>query len=407
MTVDCQNIFIIVVVYHIMSTIMELSERVIQVRSTAKHEKDYPSFTQDDIVFLFGDVVNPVGLVLNNRDPLECFVIFPSAAPMQDVIDLLEQPSWVRASMQLGLHKPKSGMLTIISKLLQGKDLEEGEEYEYIPIYPLDPEVPEDHSMPKKKGGPAAPALAHELNCMPTQELQQLLSSLQQEMRTRQDASMGSAHDVSSVLQALLKEGALRTKVPRLSTFSGEAAKGEVSFDQWSYELQTIRKSNSDLALREGIQHSLRGGTANVVCNMGPNVPLDLIIKFTIIYGNVKSFDLLMRDFYRADQGEDEAISSYATRIEGLLSQIRDKFPDKLPLQEEQRLLKDHLFHGSRKSIRDSLKYCFADTSVDYMQFLEECRKSEEEGKAGQARAPVKAKVRWVVQATQISTASN
>ena len=52
-------------------------------------------------------------------------------------------------------------------------------------------------------------------------------------------------------------------------------------------------------------------------------------------------------------------IPSYATRIEGLLSQIRDKFPDKLPLQEEQRLLKDCLFHGSRKGIRDSLKYCF------------------------------------------------
>ena len=57
-------------------------------------------------------------------------------------------------------------------------------------------------------------------------------------------------------------------------------------------------------------------------------------------------------------------------------------------------MLKDRLFHGSRKSIRDSLKYCFADTSIDYMQFLEECRKSEEEGKAGQARTPVKAKVR-------------
>ena len=42
-----------------------------------------------------------------------------------------------------------------------------------------------------------------------------------------------------------------------------------------------------------------------------------------------------MRDFYRADQGEDETISSYATRIEGLLSQSRDKFPDQLPLQEK------------------------------------------------------------------------
>ena len=214
-------------------------------------------------------------------------------------------------------------------------------------------------------------------------------------MRTRHDASMGSAHDVSSVLQTLLKEGALRTNVPKLSAFSGEVAKGEVSFDQWSYELQTLRKSYSDLALREGIQHSLRGAAADVVHNMGPDVPLDLIIKkFTIIYGNVKSFDLMMRDFYRADQGEDESIPSYATRIEGLLSQIRDKFPDQLPLQEEQRLLKDRLFHGSRKGIRDSLKYCFADASIDYMQFLEECRKSEEEGKAGQARAPVKAKVK-------------
>ena len=113
-----------------------------------------------------------------------------------------------------------------------------------------------------------------------------------------------------------------------------------MSFVQRSYELQTLRKSYSDLDLREGIQHSLRGGAADVICNMGPNVPLDLIIKkFTIIYENVKSFDLLIRDFYRADQGEDETMPSYATRIEGLLSQIRDKFPDKLPLQEEQRLV--------------------------------------------------------------------
>ena len=221
---------------------------------------------------------------------------------MQDVTALSENPTWVGATMHLGLYKPKSAMLTIVNKLLQDEDLEEGEDYEYIPIPPLDPG---DHSTPKKKGGPAASkAVTQNIKHMPTQKLQQLLSSLQQEMRTRQDASMGSAHDVSSVLQTLLKEGALRTNVPKLSAFSGEVAKGEVSFNQWSYELQTLRKSYSDLALREGIQHSLRGAAADVVCNMGPDVPLDLITKkFSIIYGNVKSFDLMMRDFYRADQG--------------------------------------------------------------------------------------------------------
>ena len=101
---------------------------------------------------------------------------------------------------------------------------------------------------------------------------------------------------------------------------------------------------------------------------MGPDVQLDTIWKkFTFVYGNVKSFDLLMQDFYRADQGEEESIPSFATRVEGLLSQIRDKYPEKLTHPEEQRLLKDCLFHGCKRSIHDSVKYCFADPHIDYI----------------------------------------
>ena len=82
--------------------------------------------------------------------------------------------------------------------------------------------------------------------------------------------------------------------------------------------------------------YSLRGPAADTVRNLGPDVPLDTIIKtFTIMYGNVKSFDLLMQDFYHADQGEEGSIPSFATQLEGLLSQIRDRFPDKLPHLEE------------------------------------------------------------------------
>ena len=72
-------------------------------------------------------------------------------------------------------------MLTIVSKLLQDEALEEDEEFEYIPMPPLEPG---DHSTPRKKGGPAAPdTLPHQLKQMPTQELQQLLTSLQQDMK--------------------------------------------------------------------------------------------------------------------------------------------------------------------------------------------------------------------------------
>ena len=74
----------------------------------------------------------------------------------------------------------------------------------------------------------------------------------------------------------------------------------------------------------------------DTVCNMGSDASLDTIIKkFTIIYGNVKSYDILMGHFYRADQGEEETVTYFATRIEGPLSHVRDKFPNQIPLSKE------------------------------------------------------------------------
>ena len=180
--------------------------------------------------------------------------------PMQDIYNLAEKPSCVGTHMKLGLHKPQTSIFQIVTKFLQDKVKEEGEEYQYIPIKHLDPGGSGVYSTPKKGENPiAAYALANQLKQMTTQKLQNIMSAVQLEIRGRQDAFLGSGQDVSAVLQTLLKEGALRTNIPKLSVFSGEMAKGEVSFEQWSYELQTLHKSYSDSALMEGIQCSLRG----------------------------------------------------------------------------------------------------------------------------------------------------
>ena len=127
---------------------------------------------------------------------------------------------------------------------------------------------------------------------------------------------------------------------------------------------------------------------------MGPEATLDFIIKkFSIIYGNVKSYDILMGDFYRASQGEEETVTSFATCKEGLLSNVRNKYPQQIPQAKEQQLLKDRLFHGCQKGIRDSVKYRHADTTVDYMAFLEECRKAEDEDGVGKPKPKGKVKV--------------
>ena len=177
------------------------------------------------------------------------------------------------------------------------------------------------HSTPKTGENPKAATagvLANQLKQMTTQELQQIMSAPQLEMRGRQDASLGSAQDVSAVLQTLLKEGALRTYHQAICLYLGDGQKRCPLSSGAMSSKHSTSQSYSDSALREGIQCSLRGVAADAVCNMGPSVPLDMILKkFTFIYGNVKFLDLLMRDFYRADQGEDEAFPSFATRIEG------------------------------------------------------------------------------------------
>ena len=72
---------------------------------------------------------------------------------------------------------------------------------------------------------------------------------------------------------------------------------------------------------------------------------------------------------------------------------MRDKFPNQIPLAKEQQLLKDRLFHDCQKGIRDSVKYRHADTTVDYMSYLEECRKAEDEDGVGKAKAKGKIKI--------------
>ena len=189
---------------------MEISDRLMQVKSSAKIEEEHPIYTPSEIVLFFGDVIRPVGLILNHNDPTECFVLFPTPAPMQDTYSLSESPSWMGAHMQLMIIKPQPNIFPIVIKLLPDKALEKGEMYEYIPIEPLDPRSAGGagkHSTAKRGEEPVATALAKWLKSLETQELQQIMSALQQEMKSRQDASLGTAHDVSSILQTLLKGG--------------------------------------------------------------------------------------------------------------------------------------------------------------------------------------------------------
>ena len=81
---------------------------------------------------------HPEGFVLNHSDPSESFVLFSTKAPITEIYSLNDSPSWVGAPMLLSVRQPCASIYSIVSKLLEEKALEEGEEYEFIPIEPVE-----------------------------------------------------------------------------------------------------------------------------------------------------------------------------------------------------------------------------------------------------------------------------
>ena len=194
---------------------------------------------------------------------------FPDPGYIPEILKLLEDPQWVGRHMHLTLERPRKEILPILAKLLGGQPLDKGEDFDYFPVeHELEGAEGPPMSTPRKGEDHVIPELVKHFKSLQTNELKQLMAALTREMDARhvpmdipfKPGGLGfTPQEVSSILHSLIKEGALRTIIPKLSIFSGERVKGEASFEQWSYELQSLRRTYSESALREGIQRSLRG----------------------------------------------------------------------------------------------------------------------------------------------------
>ena len=141
--------------------------------------------------------------------------------------------------------------------------------------------------------------------------------------------------------------------------------------------MQCIKDHYPESVVRESIMQSLRGAVADMACYMGPTASVSEILeKLSVIFGTVASFDILMQNFYRISQG-NEKVPSFATRLEGTLNQIRIKCPSRIANHEVPSHLKDQLFHGVKKHIRDSVRYLYSNPQTTYSELVVTARRAE------------------------------
>ena len=85
---------------------------------------------------------------------------------------------------------------------------------------------------------------------------------------------------------------------------------------------------------------------------MGPTTSVAHILqKLTVIFGTAALFDVLMQNFYNVTHSNHEKVPSFATRLEGMLYQIRLQCPGRIMDQEVQQHLSDCLLHEVDKHI--------------------------------------------------------
>ena len=183
--------------------------------------------------------------------------------------------------------------------------------------------------------------------------------------------------DMGQLISALTL--GLQIGTPKICTFSGEVApsKTEVSYKQWSHEVQCIKDHYPELVIRESIMQSLRGPVTEMACYMGPTAGVsDILDKLSVMFGTVMSFDILMQNFYKILQG-NEKVPSFVTRLEGTLNQIRIKCPSRIANHEVPSHLKDQLFHGVKKHIRDSMRYLYSNPQTTYSKLVVTARRAE------------------------------
>ena len=78
----------------------------------------------------------------------------------------------------------------------------------------------------------------------------------------------------------------------------------------------------------ESIVQSLKGAVADMAWYIGPTASVrEILQKLMVIFETVASFDVLMQNFYKVTQGNNEKVPSFTTRLEGTLNQIQLKCP--------------------------------------------------------------------------------
>lgn len=141
---------------------------------------------------------------------------------------------------------------------------------------------------------------------------------------------------------------------PKVTWFSGTEQKaGDTTYALWRHEVQCLLKQNYDEdAVLNAVRRSLRGEAGHVAMRLDLDATVhDIILKLDSIYGSVDKREELLAEFYGSRQKEDESVTSWSCRLEGILGKAVDR--GLIQRKDIDGMLHAMLWTGLKPSLKD------------------------------------------------------
>lgn len=169
-------------------------------------------------------------------------------------------------------------------------------------------------------------------------------------------------------------------KLPSLSKFSGNNAKGEPTYKRWKFEVLELQQAGCpDVKLCRAIRKSLFGMASDAYMYLGETPSVQNILdKFDILFKTTDDDETAMAQFYSAKQHKDESLPTWFTRLECMLN------ADCLSFSQEQKekMLRSRFWKGlACETLKNALRHKY-DTGSTTMQLLQAARQIKEEAPA-------------------------
>ena len=155
----------------------------------------------------------------------------------------------------------------------------------------------------------------------------------------------------------------------------------ELNFNQWCIDVKSYQANYPDNILLPAVQKSIIGKAKSVIRHLGPSYTVDEVITvLTQEYEGVASSDVIFKDFYQLKQERNEKVQVFSIPLRDMLTRLSIRFPNRIPKEDHDKILKDRFFYGIGSELRNSIRHLYDNETVTFSQLLvKACRNGEEE----------------------------